>query len=265
MAPYSEPAFSIASPMLFPDTATGSSSPLTVQLENVPEATGPLTVSGISISGSNAADYTQTNNCIGPSIPVGGSCSITITFTPQATGSRVATLTAQTNAPDAPTGIGLNLTGNGVTTVTKYTFSTSVSGPGTITQVPTGTSFANNTTVTLTAVPTPGNLFGRWSGACANSSTPTCTVVVTANTSASVQFNPPDYTVTTSVSGPGTITQSPGGTSFPAVHGDRSDRAAESKRRVCELVGGSMRRQHRGSVRVQPDGEYYSYRDIRWR
>jgi hypothetical protein len=216
VAPYSNPTFLGPQPLLFPDTATGSSSPLTVTLANYTGATGPLTVSSLSITGSNAGDYSQTNNCLDVSIPVGGSCTITVTFTPQALGSRVAALTALTNEPNDPSGIALSLTGNGLTTVTKYAFNLSVSGPGTVTQTPTGNSLPNNTTITVAATPNANATFTNWTGGiCVNEGNVTpCTFVlnkalnVTANFAAYVNL-------TTAVVGAGSIQQSPSGTSFP--------------------------------------------------
>jgi hypothetical protein len=108
---------------LFPDTALGSSSVITFQLSNpAPNATAPLTVGAFSIMGSNPGDFSQTNNCPG-TLAVNASCSITVTFTPQALGSRVATLVIQTNGPLPGNSVQASVTGNGVTTVTKYTFS----------------------------------------------------------------------------------------------------------------------------------------------
>lgn len=62
---------------------TGAATPLVVN--NV----GPtsLTVTSITITGTNSSDFSQTNNCIG-SIAPGASCTINVTFTPGATGSR---------------------------------------------------------------------------------------------------------------------------------------------------------------------------------
>ncbi len=214
--PYPVPGFSIASPMLFPDTAIGSSSPLTVKLENsATQATGPLTVSSVSITGSNSGDYTQTNNCLNVSVPVGGYCTFTITFAPQASGSRVAQLTLQANLPDDPSGFGLGLTGNGATTVTKYAFNLATSGPGVVTQSPPGASLPNNTTITVTATANANSSFLNWSGGiCANQgSLSPCTFVLNKDLSVTANFAA-NFTLTTIAVGGGTIQQSPSGTSF---------------------------------------------------
>jgi hypothetical protein len=210
-APY--PALQSLAQGLFPDTALGSSSVITFQLSNpAPNATAPLTVGAFSIMGSNPGDFSQTNNCPG-TLAVNASCSITVTFTPQALGSRVATLVIQTNGPPPGNSVQASMTGNGFTTVTKYTFSTSVSGPGTITQSPTGTSFANNTTITLTATPNANSSFISWSGPCANTFQSTCTFVLNANTSVTATFAT-NVTFNLVVVGLGTVSQQPTGTSF---------------------------------------------------
>jgi hypothetical protein len=199
---------------LFPDTALGSSSVITFQLSNpAPNATAPLTVGAFSIMGSNPGDFSQTNNCPG-TLAVNASCSITVTFTPQALGSRVATLVIQTNGPLPGNSVQASVTGNGVTTVTKYTFSTSVSGPGTITQTPTGTSFANNTTITLTPTPNSNSSFMSWSsGPCANNGNVPCTFVLNQDTSASATFAT-NVMFNLVVVGGGTVSQQLTGTSF---------------------------------------------------
>jgi HYDIN/CFA65/VesB family protein len=47
------------------------------QLTNV--GTTALSISKIAITGTNAADFSQTNNC-GSSVPAGGSCTIKVIF-----------------------------------------------------------------------------------------------------------------------------------------------------------------------------------------
>ena len=80
-------------------TVGTSSNPLTVMLVNTGNA--PLNITGISIAGTNSADFTQTNNC-GSSLPAAGSCSVNVTFTPTAAGSRRASLSISDTAPGSP-------------------------------------------------------------------------------------------------------------------------------------------------------------------
>jgi len=54
--------------------------------------TGPLTITGITITGADASHFSQTNTCpVSPSTLAGGAnCTITPTFRPTATGARTA-------------------------------------------------------------------------------------------------------------------------------------------------------------------------------
>ena len=73
------------------------------------EGSGPLTFSIISASG----DFGQTNNCpVSPaSLAAGGSCILTVTFTPTASGNRKGTLTINDNATASPQTVSLTGTG----------------------------------------------------------------------------------------------------------------------------------------------------------
>ena len=73
------------------------------------------------------------------------------------------------------------------------------------------TSFDHGTTVALTAAPAGGSVFAGWSGACSGSAT-TCTVAITAATSATATFTllPGQLTVSKAGTGSGAIT-SPAG------------------------------------------------------
>ena len=64
----------------------------------------PLTISSIGLTGTNAADYAQTNTCpLGPStLAASASCTISITFTPGAGGSRTASVSVADDAPGGP-------------------------------------------------------------------------------------------------------------------------------------------------------------------
>jgi hypothetical protein len=66
-----------------------------------------LTISGVAASG----DFSETNTCSTSVLP-GGSCAITVTFTPIAAGSRTGAITITDNASNSPQR--LSLTGTGV-------------------------------------------------------------------------------------------------------------------------------------------------------
>jgi hypothetical protein len=65
----------------------------------------PLEVSGFSITGANPGDFLirDDNNTCHAAVAPGASCSASVSFAPQAQGSRSATLTALTNASTNPT------------------------------------------------------------------------------------------------------------------------------------------------------------------
>jgi hypothetical protein len=75
---------------------------------------GPLTVSGITLTGTNANRYAQTNNCTATPIPVGGSCTVNVTFTPTVAGTMTASLRIAFQANTLPATVQLvTLTGVG--------------------------------------------------------------------------------------------------------------------------------------------------------
>ncbi len=88
-----------------------SSTAQTVTLTN--SGTGALTLTGISIGGTNAGDFAQTNTCpISPStLAAGASCSVSITFTPTVAAARSASLSIADNAAGSPQSVALSGTG----------------------------------------------------------------------------------------------------------------------------------------------------------
>ena len=78
-------------------------------------------------------------------------------------------------------------TGGGGSTATSYKISVSTNGKGTVTTNPTGSSFPQGSSVTLTATPAVGSPWVGWSGACSGTAT-TCTVTVNSNLSVTANF-----------------------------------------------------------------------------
>ena len=73
-----------------------------------------LSVNAISITGLNAGDFTETDNCNAPTVlKTTNSCPITVNFTPTASGSRLAQLTVTDNAPGTPQSVALTGMGLG--------------------------------------------------------------------------------------------------------------------------------------------------------
>jgi hypothetical protein len=82
-----------------PQAVGTKSAPLSVLLINTGNAS--LNINGISVKGADSSDFTQTNNC-GSSLPAAGSCTVNVTFTPAAAGSRTASLAVSDTAPGTP-------------------------------------------------------------------------------------------------------------------------------------------------------------------
>ena len=73
-----------------------------------------LAISGVTITGTNSSDFSQTNNCpLSPNkLAPGAHCEITVVFSPTGVGTRTASVTITDNAVDSPQII--NLKGIGV-------------------------------------------------------------------------------------------------------------------------------------------------------
>ncbi len=69
-----------------------------------------VTINGIGIGGANAGDFGQTNTCPG-SLAAGANCTILVTFTPTAIGTRTATLSVSDSAIGSPHAVSLSGTG----------------------------------------------------------------------------------------------------------------------------------------------------------
>ena len=126
-------------PLVFATTQTvGVASTQNITLSNA-TGTAPLTIAanGIAISGSNAGDFSQTNNC-GTTVALGASCAIMVTFKPTSATppARTATLTLTDNAAD--TGQTVILSGTAVAPAPSAT----LSAPATFADQFVGTSSA---------------------------------------------------------------------------------------------------------------------------
>ena len=90
--------------------ATSSSAQL-VSLTNTGNA--PLTISSIVIGGTNSGDFAQTNTCPGSNatLAANASCTISLIFTPAATGGRTASVNVADDAPGTPQSLSLVGTG----------------------------------------------------------------------------------------------------------------------------------------------------------
>jgi len=73
--------------------------------------TAPLTITGITIGGTNAGDFARTTTC-GATLAAGATCTISVTFAPTAAGARTASVAIASNDPVNPT-LSVALTGTG--------------------------------------------------------------------------------------------------------------------------------------------------------
>ena len=95
--------------LTFASQAVGATSAAqTITLTNSGNAA--MTISILSITGTNASDFTQTNNC-GSSVAAGANCTLSITFKPAAAGARSAAVTVTDNATGSPQAVSLSGTG----------------------------------------------------------------------------------------------------------------------------------------------------------
>ncbi len=90
-----------------------SSAAQTITLSNPGTAT--LTISGISLTGSNSSAYAETTTC-GATLAVSATCTVSVTFTPTATGTLTAAVSIADNASLSPQSVTLN--GNGANPAT---------------------------------------------------------------------------------------------------------------------------------------------------
>ena len=158
--------------LTFGNQAVGT--PSTSQAVTVTNSgSAPLVISNVGFTGTNAAEYSETDTCIsGSPIAPGGVCTINVTFTPTAAGTSIANLMVTDNSTDVPgsqqtvTLAGAALQASTTTTVTSssnpsvygqtvtYTAAVTPQGVGS----PTGTvTFYDGTSITCAAMPVSAN------------------------------------------------------------------------------------------------------------
>ena len=97
-----------ASASPFSATSGGSSTAQVFSLTN--NGTQTLTINSISLTGANAAVFSQVNTC-SSTLAANASCNISVTFSPQATGTFAAALQVTDSASSSPQTIALTGTG----------------------------------------------------------------------------------------------------------------------------------------------------------
>jgi hypothetical protein len=99
--------------LTFPAQEIGTTSPpQSITATNT--GTAPLFINSAATKGLNPLDFTQVSDgCSGLTLAAGTSCSVSITFSPIATGTRSATFLLTDNAPGSPQGVPITGTGTG--------------------------------------------------------------------------------------------------------------------------------------------------------
>jgi len=168
----------------FGNVATGSSSsPQPVTLTNI--GGGPLSISSIAISGGNAADFSQTNNC-GTGVAAGASCTINVTFTPTTTGSRSSAVSITDNAPGSPHTVNVSGTGTGFSVTPRiasltFTQTQQFTASGSVTWSVDGIVGGNAATgmITSSGLYTPPSAIGTHTVTASGAQTASATVYIT--------------------------------------------------------------------------------------
>jgi hypothetical protein len=141
-------------------TVGGTSSAQSVTLSN--KGTSAITIKTITFSGPQSADFHQTNNC-GASLGAAATCSVSITFSPSAAGSRTASLQIVDDAFNTPQTAALSGTGGaadfGLAVASGSSASATVKAGGTAayTLAIGGTGFGGTATLTCTGAPAHAN------------------------------------------------------------------------------------------------------------
>ena len=120
---------------------TTTSAPLSVTVTNT--STGTVNFTGFTVSGEDAGDFgvplpnTSSGCSATGTLAAGGSCTISVVFTPQANGARTATLNIADNATGSPQMVALS--GTGVTS--QVIIAVAPGGSTTATTVSGGTAY----------------------------------------------------------------------------------------------------------------------------
>jgi hypothetical protein len=121
----------------FGNQTTGTTSnSATVTLNNT--GTAYLSITGITLSGTNAKDFLVSNTC-GTIVASGATCTISVVYQPTVIGSETATLNIAGNQPGSPTTLALS--GTGVVAITS----------GGLVLTPSATYASENGTITFTS------------------------------------------------------------------------------------------------------------------
>jgi hypothetical protein len=172
--------------MTFPSQALGStSSAQAVTLTNSGATT--LNITSITLTGANAADFAQTNTC-GSSVAGGANCTISVRFTPAASGTRTAALTLTDNATGSPQTV--SLTGTGTASLVSLSPTSLAFGNQSVGTTSTAQTLTLSNTGSATLSITSFALTGTNASDFAQTNTCGSSVATGANCTISVRFTP---------------------------------------------------------------------------
>ena len=124
------------------------SAPKTVTVTNA--GTGPLNITAVALGGANPGDYAISSNTCGTPVDPGNTCTVSVTFAPQATTDRPALLQFTDNATGSPHVVALTGSGTPPTMVASPPLNRS----GAVSQI-SGTGWPPNKVVVVTLLTTP--------------------------------------------------------------------------------------------------------------
>ena len=179
-----------------------------------------LVVSGITPAGTDGAMFTVdpgdgTEGTCGPAptIAAGGSCSVSVVFTPASTGPKTAELAVASNSV-GPAGT-IALAGNGII-VTYEVSAVALTGENGTVEPAEPLQVASGSTAEFTLAPAagfqPDQVVGGTCPAGTFSGNTYTTGAITENCTVSFDFLPLSFSISTATSGNGTITCTPGTT-----------------------------------------------------
>ena len=197
--------------------ATGSTNPLTVTMNGDKNITATFVVAPVTYtlatavvgSGSIARSPNQATYVTGT--------SVTLTAT-SAAGFAFSGWSGDATSTTNP--LSVSMTANKSITATftalpQFTLAITLVGNGTVSKNPNQATYASGSTVSLTAAPAAGYVFGGWSGDATGTTNP-LSVSMTANKAITATFNvaPVTYTLTLNKVGSGTVAKTPSQTTY---------------------------------------------------
>jgi len=124
------PALTLSSALTFAATPEGTTDPTTQSITVKNTGGGSVVdISGITITGTDASSFSETNKC-GSKLAAGASCTITVTFTPQAIGTLTASVSIADNVTGSPQTVGLTGTGEIVGSYSLSATAVTIATPG---------------------------------------------------------------------------------------------------------------------------------------